>query len=120
MTEDRGAVFDGAKIGRPATGALIGAGYRTIDDLPERLDELLPLHGVGPRAIALLTATRRAGRCGRVTGVRTARVRVLPPGVVVCSGRWVPAAVADRAEAIYSDSRGRRSRAAAPIQLVRR
>ncbi|MEU1524032.1 helix-hairpin-helix domain-containing protein [Nocardia rhamnosiphila] len=61
MTEDRGAVFDGVKIGRPATGALIDAGYRAIGDLPERLDELLPLHGVGPRAVALLTEARRAG-----------------------------------------------------------
>ncbi|MEU1956421.1 helix-hairpin-helix domain-containing protein [Nocardia rhamnosiphila] len=62
MTEDRGAVFDGVKIGRPATGALIDAGYRTIGDLPQHLDELLPLHGVGPRAVALLTEARRAGR----------------------------------------------------------
>jgi hypothetical protein len=26
--EDRGAVFDGVQIGRPATGALLDAGYR--------------------------------------------------------------------------------------------
>ncbi|MFQ6230281.1 helix-hairpin-helix domain-containing protein [Nocardia sp. NPDC002869] len=60
-TEDRGPVFDGVKIGRPATGALIDAGYRTIDELPEHLDELLPLHGVGPRGIALLAEARAAG-----------------------------------------------------------
>ncbi|WP_039823581.1 hypothetical protein [Nocardia testacea] len=62
MTEDRGPVFDGVRIGRPATGALIDAGYRTVAELPEHLDELLPLHGVGPRAIALLTEARRAAR----------------------------------------------------------
>ncbi|GGL05592.1 helix-hairpin-helix domain-containing protein [Nocardia jinanensis] len=61
-TEDRGPVFDGVRIGRPATGALIDAGYRTIADLPERLEELLPLHGFGPRAIELLAQARRAGR----------------------------------------------------------
>jgi hypothetical protein len=59
-TADRGPVFDGVKIGRPATGALTDAGYRTIGDLPERLDELRALHGVGPRAIALLAEARRA------------------------------------------------------------
>ncbi|WP_328392067.1 helix-hairpin-helix domain-containing protein [Nocardia sp. NBC_00416] len=57
-TEDRGPVFDGVKIGRPATGALIDAGYRSIGDLPERLADLSALHGVGPRAIALLTRAR--------------------------------------------------------------
>lgn len=57
---DRGPTFDGVKIGRPATGALIDAGYRTVDDLPDDLTELLPLHGVGPSAIKRLT-TARAG-----------------------------------------------------------
>ena len=57
--QDRGPVFDGVKIGRPATGALIDAGYRTLTDLPESLDELLALHGVGPRAVRLLDAARR-------------------------------------------------------------
>ncbi|MFD4407259.1 helix-hairpin-helix domain-containing protein [Nocardia sp. NPDC058499] len=57
--QDRGPVFDGVKIGRPATGALIDAGYRTLADLPEPLDELLALHGVGPRAVRLLDAARR-------------------------------------------------------------
>ncbi|OBF50568.1 hypothetical protein [Mycolicibacterium monacense] len=51
---DRGAVFDGIRIGRPATGALIDAGYRTRADLPANLEELLALHGVGPKAIELL------------------------------------------------------------------
>lgn len=54
MTNDRGPVFDGVRIGRPATGALIDAGYRTIADLPDELDELLDLHGVGPSAIERL------------------------------------------------------------------
>ncbi|MGW0177736.1 helix-hairpin-helix domain-containing protein [Nocardia sp. NPDC003345] len=56
---DRGPLFDGVKIGRPATGALIDAGYLSISDLPERLEDLLALHGVGPRAIRLLGDARR-------------------------------------------------------------
>ena len=50
---DRGPVFDGVHIGRPATGALLDAGYRTLSDLPDLPDdlvELAPLHGVGPNA----------------------------------------------------------------------
>ncbi|WP_252975998.1 PGPGW domain-containing protein [Janibacter melonis] len=40
------------RIGRPATGALIDAGYRSQADLPEDLEELLALHGSarGPSA----------------------------------------------------------------------
>ncbi|BBZ55841.1 helix-hairpin-helix domain-containing protein [Mycolicibacterium phocaicum] len=57
---DRGPVFDGISIGRPATGALIDAGYRTIADLPADLDELLPLHGVGPKAVRLLKEARQS------------------------------------------------------------
>ncbi|MEU0315543.1 helix-hairpin-helix domain-containing protein [Nocardioides sp. NPDC006273] len=53
-TEDAGPIFDGVKIGRPATGALLAAGHRTLCDLPEDLDTLLPLHGVGPKAVRLL------------------------------------------------------------------
>lgn len=56
--EDRGAVFDGVRIGRPATGALLDAGYRAIADLPEDLDGLLTLHGVGPKAVRLLRQAR--------------------------------------------------------------
>ncbi|WP_407320215.1 helix-hairpin-helix domain-containing protein [Isoptericola halotolerans] len=59
--DDAGPVFDGVRIGRPATGALRHAGYRTLDDLPAALDELLDLHGVGPKAVRLLTEAR-AGR----------------------------------------------------------
>lgn len=58
---DRGPVFDGVRIGRPATGALIDAGYRSAADLPGDLDELLPLHGVGPRAVRLLAEARAQG-----------------------------------------------------------
>ncbi len=46
------------RIGRPATGALIDAGYERLSDLPERLDSLLELHGVGPSAIRRLRAAR--------------------------------------------------------------
>ncbi len=56
--QDRGAVFDGVRIGRPATGALLDAGYRAIADLPADLDGLLALHGVGPKAVRLLQQAR--------------------------------------------------------------
>ncbi|SDD49829.1 hypothetical protein SAMN05660690_4388 [Geodermatophilus telluris] len=55
---DRGPVFDGVRIGRPATGALLDAGYRTLADLPADLGELAALHGVGPGAVARLAAAR--------------------------------------------------------------
>jgi len=51
---DRGPDFDGVRIGRPATGALIDAGYRTLSDLPSDLESLLALHGVGPSAVRRL------------------------------------------------------------------
>jgi hypothetical protein len=47
--DDRGPVFDHVKIGRPATGALLDAGYTSLADLPDDLDTLLELHGVGAR-----------------------------------------------------------------------
>lgn len=56
--EDRGPVFDGVRIGRPATGALIDAGYLSMEQLPADLAELLALHGVGPRAVRLLQEAR--------------------------------------------------------------
>jgi len=62
MAEDAGPVFDGVRIGRPATGALLHAGYRTVSELPEDLDELLRLHGVGPKAVRLLTQARGEAR----------------------------------------------------------
>ncbi|HEY9565076.1 MAG TPA: DUF2200 domain-containing protein [Nocardioides sp.] len=58
ITTDRGPDFDGVRIGRPATGALIDAGHRTLADLPADLDELLTLHGVGPAAVKRLAAAR--------------------------------------------------------------
>jgi hypothetical protein len=60
MIEDRGKEFDGVAVGRPATGALIAAGYAALSDLPEDLDELLELHGVGPKAVRLLREVRQA------------------------------------------------------------
>ena len=57
--DELGPEFDGIRIGRPATRALLGAGYRSIDDLPTDLDSLLTLHGIGPRAIRLLRDARR-------------------------------------------------------------
>lgn len=59
---DRGPVFDGVRIGRPAVGGLIDAGFRSIDELPEELDELSDIHGVGPKAIRLLREARDARR----------------------------------------------------------
>lgn len=55
---DRGQIFDGVKVGRPATGALVDAGYSSLSDLPEDLEELSDLHGVGPKAVALLKDAR--------------------------------------------------------------
>lgn len=60
--EDAGPVFDGIRIGRPATGALLQAGYRSVDELPGDLGELLDLHGVGPKAVRLLTQAREDAR----------------------------------------------------------
>ncbi|WP_260760941.1 helix-hairpin-helix domain-containing protein [Mycobacterium sp. SMC-4] len=51
-------MFDGVRIGRPATGALIDAGYHTLADLPEDLAGLQSIHGVGPRAIDILARAR--------------------------------------------------------------
>jgi endonuclease III len=55
---DRGSVFNGIRIGRPVTGALLDAGYRAIADLPADLDDLLALHGVGPKTVRLLRQAR--------------------------------------------------------------
>lgn len=63
---DRGPTFDGITIGRPATGALADAGYVRLADLPDDLEELLRLHGVGPSALRRLTAAR-ADRARRTT-----------------------------------------------------
>lgn len=58
--DDRGPDFDGVRIGRPATGALIDAGYRALADLPEDLESLHSLHGVGPSAVRRLREARGA------------------------------------------------------------
>jgi hypothetical protein len=55
---DRGPIFDGVRIGRPATGALIDAGYTSLDELPDDLEKLNRIHGVGPKAIKLLQNAR--------------------------------------------------------------
>jgi endonuclease III len=62
MVLDRGKEFDGVAVGRPATGALIDAGYAALSDLPRNLDELLRLHGVGPKAVRLLGEARHGPR----------------------------------------------------------
>lgn len=42
-------------IGRPAAGAFVHAGYRSIDDLAGRSrKELAALHGVGPKALRII------------------------------------------------------------------
>jgi hypothetical protein len=56
--DDRGSDFDGVRLGRPAVRGLLDAGFVTLDDLPERLDELAGIHGVGPKAIRLLREER--------------------------------------------------------------
>ncbi len=57
-TSDRGPEFDGVKIGRPATGGLIDAGYTSMADLPEDLADIRHVHGVGPKALSLLQEAR--------------------------------------------------------------
>lgn len=45
-------------IGRPATRALAGAGITTLEQVAERSEEeLLALHGVGPKAVHILRET---------------------------------------------------------------
>ena len=44
-------------IGRPATGALLAAGYTDLAQLDGMAEaELLRVHGVGPKAVAVLRA----------------------------------------------------------------
>ena len=50
---DRGPTFDGVRIGRPATSALIDAGSRSLNELTNDLENLNGIHGVGPEAIRL-------------------------------------------------------------------
>lgn len=65
MSTDRGPDFAGIRVGRPATGALIDAGYSALSDLPADLDELTALHGVGPKAVRLLKEARATGTTTR-------------------------------------------------------
>ncbi|WP_430593236.1 helix-hairpin-helix domain-containing protein [Humidisolicoccus flavus] len=58
LSNEHSDTFDGVKIGRPATGALIAAGFAEQRDLPSDLNELLALHGVGPVAVERLRASR--------------------------------------------------------------
>jgi hypothetical protein len=57
---DQDPDFDGVRVGRPAVSGLLGAGFGSIDELPEELEELNGIHGVGPKAIRLLGEERRA------------------------------------------------------------
>ena len=57
-TDDRGDTFDGVRLGRPATGALLDAGYTCLQELPADLDSLRALHGVGPAAVERLRSSR--------------------------------------------------------------
>ncbi|WP_328809833.1 helix-hairpin-helix domain-containing protein [Rhodococcus sp. NBC_00294] len=54
---DRGPLFDGVRIGRPATGALMTRGIARCS-LPANLATLSALHGVGPSAIRRLAEAR--------------------------------------------------------------
>jgi hypothetical protein len=62
VSVDRDQEFDGVHIGRPAVGGLIDAGFSGLIDLPEELDELKHIHGVGPKAIRLLREARTERR----------------------------------------------------------
>ena len=62
QTHDRGPEFDGVKIGRPATGAIIDAGYQRLTDLPDDLDE--------PSCCPLTAPWRCAGFTLCATGLR--------------------------------------------------
>ena len=47
-------------IGRPATNALIAAGITCLEDVAKHTEaELAALHGVGPKAIGILTESLR-------------------------------------------------------------
>ncbi|MGA9871945.1 MAG: DNA-binding protein [Rhodococcus sp. (in: high G+C Gram-positive bacteria)] len=44
--------------GRPAAGALLAAGYRSLDDLNGASEsQLAGIHGVGPKAISVIKAS---------------------------------------------------------------
>lgn len=48
-------------IGRPATGALLHAGYTHLEQLTKLSEkDLLAMHGVGPKAVGILRETLRS------------------------------------------------------------
>ena len=50
-------------ISGPALRALAGAGIRSVTDLEKwKESDLAKLHGMGPKALALLLSARKAGR----------------------------------------------------------
>ncbi len=58
MSQHQQAESDFPKsIGRPATGALLAAGYTRLEQLTHiREADIKALHGVGPKAISILRA----------------------------------------------------------------
>ena len=66
-------------IGRPALRALAAAGINSLEDVARTNDaDLLALHGVGPKAIAILRAALKARRPRRGTNPTRGR-RALGP-----------------------------------------
>jgi hypothetical protein len=58
MTTDEHTTPLPARLGAPARRALDSAGIRSLDDLTDwTRDELLDLHGIGPKAMRTLTDT---------------------------------------------------------------
>lgn len=49
--KERGMMFDGVKVGRPATRGVVDAGYTSRHHLPDDLHERLAIHGAGPRTV---------------------------------------------------------------------
>lgn len=50
-----------AGIGKPATRALVAAGYITLDQLSSVTEsELLKLHGMGPKALGIIRSALHA------------------------------------------------------------
>lgn len=80
MTADRGPIFDGVKIGHPATGALIDAGYATVADLPDELTEPRCTASVHRRSVVwMLSATRSERRRSPLAAGRSeSRRRTVP------------------------------------------
>ena len=59
--DNDGPTTDFPRIGRPATQALVAAGYTSLEQLAGlRQADLLKLHGMGPRALGILREALRA------------------------------------------------------------